>query len=133
MSHVQDIFHRSHHVQRNEVTAARKGGYTIAVQNIHGVMPPPPEEHHNAVDNLNTIFQGMQNQIYELEGLAQANAVLTSSKYAVMAQLAHMTMAMNAMQAQLKTLASAQTNHTSSKIKHYCCSCGSKCNHWNKP
>ena len=29
----------------------------------------------------------MQNHIYEMEGLAQSNAVLTSSKYAVMAQL----------------------------------------------
>ena len=49
-------------------------------------MPPPPEEHHKAVDNLNTIFQGMQNQIYELEGLAQSNAVLTRSNSAVVAQ-----------------------------------------------
>ena len=94
---------------------------------------PPPEEHYEAINGIHIIVQGMKTQIYELEGLAQANAVRTSSNSAVMAQLAHMTMAMNAMQAQLKTLASAQTNHTSSKIKHYCCSCGSKCNHWNKP
>ena len=61
------------------VTTAGKGGYTAAVQNIHGVSPPPQEEHHGAVYNLNTIYQVMQTQSYELEGLAQANAVLISS------------------------------------------------------
>ena len=38
--------------------------------------------------------------------LAQASAVLTSSNSVVMAQLAQMTVTMNSMQAQLKTLAS---------------------------
>ena len=57
--------------------------------------------------------------IYELEGLAQANAVLTSSNYAVMAQLVHMTVTINAMQDKLKTLASEQTNQAKPKRKHY--------------
>ena len=59
----------------------------------------------------------MQTQDYDMGGLAQANVVLTSSNSAVMAQLAHMTVTMNAMQAQLKTLTSAQTNQARPKIK----------------
>ena len=50
----------------------------------------------------------MQNQIYEMEGLAHANAVLTNSDYAVMTQLSQMTATMNVMQAQLDTLFSAK-------------------------
>ena len=61
----------------------------MALQNIYSVPPPPPEEHHKAIDNLNTIVQGMQTQSYELEVLVQANAVLTSSKSEVMVQLSH--------------------------------------------
>ena len=49
-------------------------------------------------------------QRHELEGLTQDNAVLTSPKTAVMAQLAQMTVTMNAIQAQIKTLAVAPTN-----------------------
>ena len=56
-------------------------------------------------------------QSYELEGLAQANAVLTISNSAEMAQLAQMTVAMNSMQVQLNTLASDKTNQTSPKRK----------------
>ena len=59
----------------------------------------------------------MRTQVYELNGLALANAVLTSSNYAVMAQLEWMNVTMNAIQAQLKTLASAQTNQTRPKKK----------------
>ena len=44
----------------------------------------------------------MQSQGCELEGLAQANAVLTSSNSAVMAQLVHMTATMNDMQVKIK-------------------------------
>ena len=44
----------------------------------------------------------MHIQSYELEGLAQANSVLTSSKYTVMIQLAQMIMTINAMRAQPK-------------------------------
>ena len=54
-----------------------------------------------------------------MEGLAQANAVLTSSNSAVMAQLAQMTVTMNSMQAQLKIIASAKTNQARPKKNHY--------------
>ena len=56
-------------------------------------------------------------QSHELEGLAQANAVLTSSKTAVMAQLAQKTVTVNAIQAQLKALATVSTYHTRLKVK----------------
>ena len=46
-----------------------------------------------------------------MEGLAQANAVLTSSISIVMAQLAQITMTMNDMQAQLKTFTFAPTTN----------------------
>ena len=59
----------------------------------------------------------MKMQSYEREGLAQANAVLTISNSAEMAQLAQMTVAMNSMQVQLNTLASDKTNQTSPKRK----------------
>ena len=59
----------------------------------------------------------MKMQSYELEVLAQANAVLTISNSAEMAQLAQMTVAMNSMQVQLNTLASDKTNQTSPKRK----------------
>ena len=52
----------------------------------------------------------MKTHIYNLERLLQANAVLIGSNSALMEQLVHMTMTMNAIQAQLDTLASAQTN-----------------------
>ena len=65
----------------------------------------------------------MQTQSYEPEGLVQSNAVLTIYKSAVMAQLAHMTVTVDAMQVQLNTLSSAQTNETRPKRNHYCWSC----------
>ena len=71
----------------------------------------------------------MKTQSYEMEGLTQSNAVLTNSKSAVMAQLSHMTVTMNAIQAQLKALASAQTNQSNPKRKHYFWSCGRKSTH----
>ena len=55
-------------------------------------------------------MQDMQTPSYDLEGLAQSNAVLTSLNSVVMSQLAQMTMTMNAMQVQLNTLAYSQTN-----------------------
>ena len=64
-------------------------------------------------------------QSHELEGLAQSNAVLTISNTKVMAQLAQMIVTMNAMQAQLKTLATAPTNQARSRKKYYCWSSGS--------
>ena len=56
-------------------------------------------------------------QGHYLEILAQANAVLNRLKTAVMVQLAQMTVTMNSMQAQLKTLESAPTNQTRLKSK----------------
>ena len=62
----------------------------------------------------------MQTQGYELEGLAQANAVLTSPNSTVMSHLTQMNVTMNAKQAQIKTLASEQTNQSMPKRKHCC-------------
>ena len=73
------------------MTTAGEGGYTAAVQKIYGVPPPPPEEHHEAIDNLNNIDKGMQTHSSDLEGMKQANVLLTRSNSAVRAQLAHMT------------------------------------------
>ena len=96
-----------------------KRGYPATVQKIYGAPPPPPEDHHAVIEGKQTILQGMQTQVYELEVLAQSNAVLTNSTSVVMAQLAHMTVTMNNIKAQLKTLASAQTNQSRPKRKFY--------------
>ena len=77
------------------------------------------------MEGIETIFQGMKTHIFELEGLAQANVVLTVSSLVEMAQLAQMTVTMNTLKEKLKTLASAQTNQSRPKGKHYCWSCGS--------
>ena len=74
----------------------------------------------------------MQTQGCDLEGLTQANAVLNSSNSVVMAQLVQMTVAMNAVQAQLKTLVSAQTNQERLKINFYCWSLGNNFTHGSK-
>ena len=60
----------------------------------------------------------MKTQDYELEVLSQSNAVLTRSKSAVMAQLAHMTVTTKATQAQLKTIAYDKTNQARTKRNH---------------
>ena len=86
------------------------------MQKIHGAPPPPPEEHHETIEDIQRIIQVMQVQSYDLEGLAQDNAVVTRSNSAVLAQLAQITVTMNAIQAQLKKLASAQTNQSRSKV-----------------
>ena len=78
------------------------------------------------------IFQRIQNHSYKPEGLAQSNAVLTSSNPVVVEQLEQMTVTMNAMQAQLKTLPSATTNPTSTKRTFYCWSCGINYTHGSK-
>ena len=67
------FFHQDHHEQKRAVIIAGKGGYTVAVQYIYGVLPYSPEEHHKAIDHLNIIVKEMQTQSYDLEGLAQAN------------------------------------------------------------
>ena len=70
------------------------------VQNIYGEPPPPTEEHHGAIEDIQTIVQGMQAQIHDLEGLAQANSVLTSTNSMVMTELSQMTVTMNGIQDQ---------------------------------
>ena len=74
----------------------------------------------------------MKTQSYDMEVMAQANSVLTRSNTAVMAQLAHITVTMNGIQAQLKTLAYSTTNQTRFKINYHCCSCGSNYTHGSK-
>ena len=96
--------------KRRETTTTGRWGHTVAIKKIYGVPTTPPEEHHEAIDNLHTIVQGIQTKNYKLEGLAQSNEVLTSSNTAVMAQLAHMTGTIDVMQTQLKMLAYAPTN-----------------------
>ena len=56
-----------------------------------------------------------------MEGLAQENAVLTKSDYAVITELSQMTATMNTMQSHIKTLSAATT--TIPKRKYYCWSC----------
>ena len=73
-----------------------------------------------AVDILNTIIRGMHTHIYELEELKHYNGVLTTSNSEVMAQLTHMTVTMNAMQAQMKPLSLTTNNPTGTRIKFYC-------------
>ena len=48
------------------------------MQNIYGAPPPSLEDHHEVIEDMQTIVQGMQTQVYDLEVLAQANAVLIS-------------------------------------------------------
>ena len=127
--HTTRFFHQAHWDQRRVVTTAGKRGYTGAVKNTYVVPSPPTEEHHGAINDLHTMVQGIQTQSYDLEILAQSNAVLTRSNSAVIAQLAQMTVTMNSVQAQLKTLASAQTNQTRANRKYHCWSFGSNYNH----
>ena len=95
-------------------------------------MPPPPEEYHEAIENVNPIIQGIQAQSYKLEGLAQSNALLTSSNSAVMEQLSQLTVTMNSMQAQLYIFSSAPTNQTRNKSNYYCWICGRNYTHGYK-
>ena len=81
-------------------------------KNIYGVPPLPLEKYHKAIDHINTVVQGRQMQSHNLEVLAQANSFLTRSNTVTLAQLAQMTVTVNDMQAQLKTLAAAPTNQT---------------------
>ena len=105
MGEIYIISHRAHREQKRAVTTAGKGGYTATVQNIYGAPPPSPEEHHELIEDIQTIVKWMQKQGYDLEGLKQSNAVFTSSTSMVMAHLAQMDVTMNAIQAQLNTLA----------------------------
>ena len=75
----------------------------------------------------------MRTQGYDLEGLSQANAVLNISNSAVMEQLEHMTVTMDAIQDQLKTVASAQTNQAMPKKSSTSGVAGSISLTWAKP
>ena len=99
---------------------------------MYGVPPPQLEEHGEAIYNLNDIFQGIHMQRCELEGLGQANEVLTSSNSSLMQQLLHMTVIMNNIQAQLKILQSATTNTTRTMRNFYCWTCGRNFTHESK-
>ena len=101
-------------------------------ENIYGAPPPPPEQLHEVIEDIQTILQVIQTQGYEMEGLAQENAVLTCSNSAVMVQWSQMTVTTNAIQAQLKILASAKTNQEVPERKHYCWSYGSNYTHGRK-
>ena len=114
------------------VTTAEKGGYTAALHNIYSGPPPPPEEHHEAINQINTIVQGINKQSYDLEVLEQANGVLTSSNSKVMAQLSHINLTMNTMQVQLKILSSEKTNPNKTKRTYYCWNCGINFTHESK-
>ena len=46
---------------------------------MYGAPPPYPEEHHEVIEGIQIIVQGMQTQGYDLEGLAQENVVLITS------------------------------------------------------
>ena len=62
----------------------------------------------------------MQTQSYDLEGLAQANVVLTRSNSEVMAQFSHMNVTMNYMQAQINFFSLTTTNQTTNQREYYC-------------
>ena len=64
--------------------------------------------------------------------MEQVNADLTSPKSALMAQLAQMNVTTNAIKAQPKTRAYAQTNQSMPKEKQYCWSCGINYTHGRK-
>ena len=91
----------------------------MTLQNIYGAPPTPPEDHYEVIGDIQIIVQGMQTQGYKLEGLAKSNSVLTNTKSTVMAQLEQMTVTMNTMQEQLKTLASAKTNQERPTRNHH--------------
>ena len=121
--------HQTHCKQRRAVITTWKGGYTKVVQNIYGVPLSHPEENHEVIDNLNTIVQGIQTQSYDMDGMAQSNAVFPRFNSAVMAQLVQMSVTMNSTKVQLRILSPDTTNKTRSKRKYYCWSCGSNYNH----
>ena len=62
-------------------------------------------------------MQWVHNQRYEMEGLAQTNAVLKISDSVVMTQLFPMTEMMSEVQAQLKNLSAASKKFNKTKDK----------------
>ena len=108
-----------------------KGVHCMGAENLWCISPPPsPEDHHETINPLHTIAQVIQNQGYEVDGMVHSNSVRISSKSAMMAQLAQLTIDMVKMQSQIKTLSSSST--TISKRKCYFCIYGSNFSHGNK-
>ena len=104
------FFHCAHREQRHVVTTSGKGGYMAEVQNIYVMLTPaPPEEHNAEIESLCDITKGMQDQIFDMDELAQVNTVLTSTNTTGMAQLEQLKIAMGDIQAKIKTLISTTT------------------------
>ena len=51
--------HRANQEHKKAVTTTGKGGYTVTVQNTYGEPPTSPEDHHEAIEDIQTIVQGM--------------------------------------------------------------------------
>ena len=66
MGRFQKKFRQYYREQRKAVTITEKGEDTAGVHNIYSVPPTPSEEHHEAISNLNAIFQRIQTQSYKL-------------------------------------------------------------------
>ena len=49
----------AHKEQKREVTTTGKGGYTATEQNIYGAPPLSLEEHHETLEVIQKIVQGM--------------------------------------------------------------------------
>ena len=84
MGEVQDLLSLRPPRSKDSDNNCRERGYTVEVQKFYGVPPPSPEKHHEAIDHINTIVQGIQMHSHKLEGLAQANVVIIISNTAVM-------------------------------------------------
>ena len=59
MGKLKDVLLQSAKITGDIGKHCRKGGYATEVYNICGVTPPPPEEHHESIESLKTIVQGM--------------------------------------------------------------------------
>ena len=94
------------------------------VENIYSVLPPAPiEEYNSAIESLNSTTQVMQDQIFEMDGVDQANTPTTSTNTMIMAQTEQLPIAMVEMQTQLKAMSYTRTK---AKDRYYCWRYGSK-------
>ena len=51
--------HQKHREKKRSVTTAGKHGYTATVQNIYGASLSSPEDHHEVIEDIHTILQGI--------------------------------------------------------------------------
>ena len=102
MGKIQDVSTLSPSRSEESGNNCRKRGIHRRSTKIYDVPPTPTENHNGAIYNIHIIFQGVYNQRYKLEGLAQDNIFLTSLNTWLMEELSQMTVTMNAMQAQVK-------------------------------